>query len=89
MRVITLFLSTTLCMIAATMTTTKRGFYIRVDRGNYQTELKHAWSDAGQLPQEWQETKADPTVVEAQLFRSTQRNRQHNKRKILDRYPSE
>ncbi len=89
MRVITLFLSTLLCMIAATMTTTKRGFYIRVDRGNYQTELKQAWSDAGTLPAEWDQTRQDPTIQAAQIFRSTQRHRQHQKRKLLDRYPSE
>jgi len=68
------------------MTKTMRGFFIRVVTGGQKTDLKHAWSEVGQLPQEWEETKQDPTVVEAQLFSSTQRNRQHGKRKILESF---
>src|SRR6266536_2823702 len=70
------------------MTKVLRGFYIRTVTGNQKTDLTHAWSEAGTLPAEWDQTKQDPAVVEAQLFSSTQRNRQHGKRKILEGFSS-
>ena len=83
----TFFLSALLCLIVGTMTTTKRGFFIRTVTDGQKTDLKHAWAEAGTLPTEWDQTKQDPAVVEAQIFSSTQRNRQHQKRKILGQYP--
>ncbi len=71
------------------MTKTVRGFFIRVVTDGQKTDLKHAWAETGTLPEEWEETKADPTVVEAQLFSSTQRNRQHGKRKILESFSND
>ena len=71
------------------MTKTMRGYYIRTVTGDQKTDLKHAWSEAGALPEEWDQTKQDPEVKEAQIFSSSQRNRQHQKRKILESYPSE
>ncbi len=63
-----------------------RGYYIRTERADHKTDLQHAWAEAGILPQEWDQTRQDPTIVEAQLFSSTQRNRQHGKRKILESF---
>ncbi len=71
------------------MTKTVRGFFIRVVTDGQKTDLKHAWAETGTLPEEWDQTKQDPAVVEAQLFSSTQRHRQHQKRKIIESYPSE
>lgn len=63
-----------------------RGFYIRTERVGNKTDLTHAWAEAGTLPQEWDATKQDASVTGAQIFSSTQRNRQHNNRRILDSY---
>ncbi len=71
------------------MSIQQRGYYIRTVTGDRKTELTHTWAEAGTLPSEWEETRQDPTVVEAQLFSSTQRNRQHQKRKILESYAPE
>ncbi len=71
------------------MTKVLRGFYIRTVTGNQKTDLTHAWSEAGTLPAEWDQTKADPQVKEAQIFSGTQRHRQHQKRKILESYTSD
>jgi hypothetical protein len=71
------------------MTQLVRGYYIRVDRGNWQTELRHGWGIGDELPHEWNEVKADPAVEAAQVFSSTQRNRRADKRKILDTYSRE
>ena len=71
------------------MTKVVRGYYMRVDHGDWKVETKHGWGVDGKLPPEWDQVKADPTVQSAQIYSSTQRNRRADKRKILDNYSSE
>ncbi len=89
MRVITLFLSATLCFIMASMTRTVRGYDIRIQRTgeNWMGEVKHAWSEKGILPQEWEAVKQDPTVEKAVIHYGTERRKQSQKRNVLDQYP--
>lgn len=73
-----------------TGTVTMRGYDIRIDRGaGWQNEKAHGYAPLGQLPQEWQDTINDPTVISACIFPSTQRTWQANKRKKLAEYSRE
>jgi len=47
---------------------------------------QHAWAPAGQLPPEWEETKNNLDVVEAQIYYSTQRSKRADHRQIIDSF---
>lgn len=65
-----------------------RGFDIRLQRigSAWMNEKIHAWSPAGTLPSEWSSIVADPTVVQAVCYFSTEARKQSHKRKILAFY---
>jgi hypothetical protein len=63
-----------------------RGYYIRVQRHGTVSQLQHVWAIVPDLPAEWNAIKADPSVTQAELFSSTQRNKRADRRKILERF---
>ncbi len=89
MRVSIIILSSIVCLIVVPMTRTVRGYDIRIQRTgeNWMGEVKHAWSEKGVLPQEWEAVKQDPTVEKAVIHYGTERRKQSQKRNVLDQYP--
>jgi hypothetical protein len=67
-----------------------KGYYIRllrVGKPGWDTQLTGPFlAPEGQLPAEWVTTRADAGVAWAELFSSTQRGRQAQKRKIIARF---
>ena len=69
------------------MTKVLRGYGFTVHKAGepvYQTQNGHAWSEAGTLPAEWEQIKADPTIDQAQLYTNAQSHRRADRRRILD-----
>jgi hypothetical protein len=53
-----------------------RGYEMRYrTTEDHWTQRKHAWGIDGELPEEWTETKSDPEVVEANIFRLSGKER--------------
>jgi hypothetical protein len=46
----------------------------------------YGWAPKGQLPPEWDQTKADPAVEKAVIFRNHQRHVRADKRHLEDTY---
>lgn len=65
-----------------------RGYDIRVQRegSDDMREKQHAWGVEQALPEEWDQVKADPTVVRAEIFLSSQRRLRPSKRRLSDEY---
>lgn len=66
-----------------------RGYDIRIERiggPGWMNEKAHGYAPAGQLPAEWEQICSDPTVIQACIFPSNQRNWQANKRRHLAEY---
>jgi hypothetical protein len=74
----------------------KRGRLVQGHEIRYQAEgdgwmknKTHGWAPPGQLPEEWDQVRADPTVEKAVIFRNHQRDVRADKRRIEDRYERE
>lgn len=65
-----------------------RGYDIRIQRdgSGWLNEKHHAWGLDGNLPEEWNQIKQDQSVVQAVIFRSTQRHRRADKRRYEEKY---
>lgn len=68
--------------------TAVRGFDIRIQRAGsaWQSEKIHAWSPAGQLPAEWSQICAEPDVVSAVCYLSSESRKQSQKRRLSASY---
>ncbi len=65
-----------------------RGYDIRIQRegSDAMREKQHGWGEENDLPEEWDQVKADPTVVKAVIFPSYQRTWYSHKRRHRDEY---
>ncbi len=65
------------------------GYDIRIQRqgSDWLSEKRHGWGIDGQLPEEWEQVKRDPTVKRAVIFPSTQRHWKAGRRRHVDEYP--
>jgi hypothetical protein len=65
------------------------GFVIQTWRAGddwYQHSDQKAYATKGELPEAWANIKADPEVVEAKIFKTTQLVKRADKRKIADSF---
>ncbi|HLZ61567.1 MAG TPA: hypothetical protein VKR06_31870 [Ktedonosporobacter sp.] len=65
-----------------------KSYDIRVQRDGtgWMGEKQHGWGYDGELPAEWEQVKADPTVEQAVIFPGSQRNRRADRRRLSDAY---
>lgn len=65
-----------------------RGYDIRIQRQGscWMNEKAHGYAPVDQLPAEWEAVKADPSVIAAVVFPSSQRTWRADKRKHLAEY---
>ncbi|HLZ55776.1 MAG TPA: hypothetical protein VKR06_02415 [Ktedonosporobacter sp.] len=68
-----------------------KSYDIRIQRAvsTWMGEKRYGWGYDGQLPAEWEQVKADPTVEQAVIFLGTQRRRRSDRRKLSDQYRRE
>lgn len=62
---------------------------IRIQRegADWMSETLPAWGIEKELPQEWEATRNDPSIVHAVIFHASQRHlKKGQRRKILDEY---
>jgi hypothetical protein len=52
----------------------------------YQHEDVKAYAPKGQLPEAWKRVQADPEIVQAKIFSTTQLVKQAHKRKLSDSF---
>ncbi len=66
-----------------------RGYDIRIQRqgSDWLSERTHGWGMDGQLPEEWDQVKADPTVERAVIYPAAQRKWRAGRRRHIDEYP--
>jgi hypothetical protein len=66
----------------------KRGYDIRIQRvgKDWLGEKMHAWAGKDELPVEWTEVCADPSVVRAVIFFSSEASKRADKRRHLAEY---
>ncbi len=62
-----------------------RGYEIRARRaGEFGQVHRHGWAAPDELPIEWEQIKAEPGIIYAEIFYATQRARRPGKRRIIE-----